>query len=148
MPGVTKIGDKTFNGCKGLNGNLVLLSKLKTIGEAAFQYTNLKGNITLPEGLTDIGKYAFSYSQIGAGQDLIIPKNITHIGASAFQRNVGIAEWHSITFAEGADLKEFGEPIVAKDKDGIMIYRMLTYILFHSQTKLSKKIALQSDKAN
>lgn len=70
---------------------------------------------------------------------MIISKTVKHIGASAFQRNVGIVEWHSITFAEGVDLKENGEPIVAKDKDGIMIYRMLTYILFHSQQNYQKK---------
>ncbi len=55
-----------------------------TIGDYAFQTTNLN-SLTLGNSVTTIGDYAFSgYSEGGSITDLVIPDSVTSIGIAAF----------------------------------------------------------------
>ena len=56
---VTEIGEQAFQNCTGFNGTLTLSSKLKTIGEYAFNQSRFTGTLKLPNSLTDIGIAAF-----------------------------------------------------------------------------------------
>ena len=56
---VTEIGEQAFQNCTGFDGTLTLSSKLKTIGEYAFNQSWFTGTLKLPNSLTDIGIAAF-----------------------------------------------------------------------------------------
>ena len=117
---VTKIGPDAFSWCRELNGTLTLgsaNSRLQTIGDRAFQYCDkLTGDIVIPNTVTEIGAGAFSnctalngmltlggensqlqtigmqafYQCRNLTGDLNIPAGVTSIGASAFYQCYGL----------------------------------------------------------
>lgn len=80
---ITVVGDKAFDGCWGLSGNLSIPSTVTRIGENAFSYCQFKGGLNLPANLTYIGDRAFCYCQWMTGS-LYIPDSVTYLGESAF----------------------------------------------------------------
>ena len=80
------IGQSAFYGCRGLTGDLSIPSSVTTIGRRAFQLcSGFTGTITLSEGLTSIPAHAFS-GCTGITGNLIIPSSVTSIGDYAFYR--------------------------------------------------------------
>lgn len=82
---VTDIGKGAFGNCfkdESVEVNLTLPKNLKTIGENAFEYSQMKG-ITLPEGLTAIGQKAFL--RCSKLEKIEIPSTITVIENSVFE---------------------------------------------------------------
>ena len=82
--GVTKIGDRAFNG-RHLKG-VVLPSTLETIGSYAFNDHQVT-EVILPENVKTIGSYAFRINQEGLAHTLTTIKlneGLTTIGNSAF----------------------------------------------------------------
>lgn len=73
----------------GLGGQLVLPSKLRTIGERAFYEAQITGELILPESLDSIGSRAFQgCSEIKS--ELKIPAALTTIGDYTFQGCAGL----------------------------------------------------------
>ena len=77
---VTEIGEQAFQNCTGFNGTLTLSSKLKTIGEYAFNQSGFTGTLKLPNSLTDIGIAAFMNCKYFTSLELsnalsVIPKH-------------------------------------------------------------------------
>lgn len=63
---------------------ITLPNSLITIGNQAFSGNDLTG-IVFPNSLTTIGDYCFQNNQLGG--NLIIPENVSNIGAGAFRTN-------------------------------------------------------------
>lgn len=80
---ITVVGDKAFDGCWGLSGNLSIPSTVTKIGENAFGYCQFTGGLDLPGNLTYIGDHAFAYCQWMRGA-LYIPDSVTYLGEGAF----------------------------------------------------------------
>lgn len=77
------IGERSFEGCSGLYGNLHLPDKLKEIRKRAFQNCkNLTGDITIPQGVKIISEECFSGS--GFNGNLQLHDGISTIEKSAF----------------------------------------------------------------
>ena len=77
---VTEIGEQAFQNCTGFNGTLTLSSKLKTIGEYAFNQSRFTGTLKLPNSLTNIGIAAFMNCKYFTSLELsnalsVIPKH-------------------------------------------------------------------------
>ena len=103
---VTEIGEQAFQNCTGFYGTLTLSSKLKTIGEYAFNQSRFTGTLKLPNSLTDIGIAAFMDCKyftslelsnalsvipkhafkgcVGLSGSLVIPDGVKAIGEYAF----------------------------------------------------------------
>ncbi|SIQ06445.1 Leucine rich repeat-containing protein [Alkalispirochaeta americana] len=60
-------------------------SALETIGNRAFEGTNLRGPLEIPGTVTSIGEKAFF--ELGISGDLVIPDSVITIGAEAFRDN-------------------------------------------------------------
>mgnify|MGYP003312175879 CR=1 FL=1 len=103
--GVTSIGTNAFENCSGIEGDLVIPSTVKSIGDFAFSgceklpSVTIKGgsigesafsgctgltSISLQEGVTSIGTNAFENCS-GIEGALVIPKTMTSIGGYAFR---------------------------------------------------------------
>ena len=100
---VTEIGEQAFQNCTGFYGTLTLSSKLKTIGEYAFNQSRFTGTLKLPNSLTDIGIAAFMDCKYFTSLELsnalsVIPKH-------AFKGCVGLSG--SLVIPEG--VKAIGE---------------------------------------
>ena len=116
--GVTVIEQSTFNGCRnlahvGMSENVTSIgitafynsgltsatfhfpNALTSIGQSAFENTQLDGEIILPSMLTTIGAQAFAGTQITS---VVIPATVTSIGTGAFAPIPTLAQ---IILAEG-----------------------------------------------
>ena len=80
--GIKTIGNHAFY-IQGFS-NVVIPSSVETIGEASFGM-NMLSTIYLPPSLKTIGKEAFKHNQLIG--EIVIPKNVTSIGYSAFDAN-------------------------------------------------------------
>ena len=85
--GITVIGKNSFRGSYALKEVVFPDSTLTTIGESAFQYTNLT-EFVIPDSVTTIGKNAFYYEPGHLGTKLLtsvtIPNPKTTIDSTAF----------------------------------------------------------------
>jgi hypothetical protein len=112
QPSVERIGNRAFFGCRNLTGHLYFPSGLKSLGVSAFEgCSNLNGTIVFPSNpdFTVIPENAFANCSAMTGistntgngtslmlndapipNGLILPANITQIGANAF-RNCNFA---------------------------------------------------------
>ena len=81
LEGVTRIGDRAFQGCVNL-AELTLPESLEKIGSYAFYDCESIISITFPDTVTSIGNYAF-YGCNGLAM-LDLPSNLTNIGSYAF----------------------------------------------------------------
>ena len=75
------IGNKAFQGCPYLTGNLDLPSGVISIGDYAFEGTYYT-SVTLPVKLQKIGINAFN--NLPLKQKLVLPRSLTSIGDGAF----------------------------------------------------------------
>jgi len=105
--GISHIGAYAFLFCKNIEGEIVIPSSVKTIGNNAFEMCGTNVTLVLSKGVTSIGKEAFYASGItgrldipdsvisigdtafmgctGITGELAIPNSVTHIGEAAFQ---------------------------------------------------------------
>lgn len=80
---ITAIGEEAFFGCDNLhNISFPLNSKIRTIGQSAFEYCTKLDEINLPNSVTTISASAFS--QCDKLTNLILPNSVTTIGRAAF----------------------------------------------------------------
>ena len=95
---VRSIGERAFNGCRNLNGDLTLPDSVQTIGAGAFQgCEKLSGDLTIPDSVQTIGDSAFEFCT-GLNGTLTLGKNLRTIGKKAFS---GCAFTGSLTIPEG-----------------------------------------------
>ena len=95
---VRSIGERAFNGCRNLNGDLTLPDSVQTIGAGAFQgCEKLSGDLTIPDSVQTIGNSAFEFCT-GLNGTLTLGKNLRTIGKKAFS---GCAFTGSLTIPEG-----------------------------------------------
>ena len=95
---VRSIGERAFNGCRNLNGDLTLPDSVQTIGAGAFQgCEKLSGDLTIPDSEQTIGDSAFEFCT-GLNGTLTLGKNLRTIGKKAFS---GCAFTGSLTIPEG-----------------------------------------------
>ena len=81
---VATIGEKAFQNCSSLVGDLIIPDSVTTIGNYAFgSCSKLNGVLSLGNSVTTIGESAFSLCRTLTGQ-LIIPDSVVTIGSSAF----------------------------------------------------------------
>lgn len=86
---LTRIGPKSFRGCRGLTGNLIIPNSVITIGGFAFSGCNgLTGCLTIGNSVNKIGGWAFS-NCTGFTGNLIIPNSVITIGGFAFSGCTG-----------------------------------------------------------
>lgn len=84
--GVAHIRTGAFSECRSLTG-IELPPSLYTIGECAFDDTNLKNTLTIPDGTKQIGDRAFYTSSLTKA---VIPRSVTEIGKECFTCGVTI----------------------------------------------------------
>ena len=115
--GITVIANKLFQNCTIDINNFILPSSITTIGDYAFNNTNLSTctKFDLPEALTTIGSNAFNNTDLSACTDFALPDTLTTLGESAFNsvnlsactnftlKNTAITSINASTF-ENADL--------------------------------------------
>ena len=95
---VRSIGERAFNGCRNLNGDLTLPDSVQTIGAGAFQgCEKLSGDLTIPDSVQTIGDSAFEFCT-GLNGTLTLGKNLRTIAKAAFS---GCAFTGSLTIPEG-----------------------------------------------
>ena len=105
--GVDSIGDYTFSGCTGFEGELIIPSSISDIGHSAFYgCTGLTGKLVIPSSVDKVGTAAFfgcdgltaleislgvrSIGDVAFGNcsgfigELVIPTSVVDIGDSAF----------------------------------------------------------------
>ena len=95
------VGNNAFSECTGLTGTLTLGSSLQTIGAGAFYDCSFSGNLVIPDSVTSIGRYAFysrPYLRPETQGTLTLGKNLRTIGKAAFS---GCAFTGSLTIPEG-----------------------------------------------
>lgn len=81
---VVAIGDRAFEDCYGLRGNLVIPSTVKRIGDSAFfGCSGLTGKLVIPSSVTEIGDFAF-FECLGLTGSLTLPESVVSVGESAF----------------------------------------------------------------
>ena len=123
LPGVTEIGESSFDYCTALE-NIELPSTLTSIGRYAFAGCSGLKSIDLPSSVVTIGDYAFSGCE--SLETISIPEGVTEIGMFAFTSCANLTEakisasvvsigeamfqfcykLESVTFAEGSRLTE------------------------------------------
>lgn len=81
-PFVKEIGEKAFQGCRQLKGDLILPYNLEIVGAHAFENCGFDGNLYLGAMLREIKEYAFHRCEFTG--KLKFPKYVKRIGASAF----------------------------------------------------------------
>jgi hypothetical protein len=92
---VVGIADGAFLSSNITGLDLSNATKLKTIGDRAFEDSALSGTLTIPDSVTTIGVSAFEHT--GLSGDLIIPDTVSTLGARAFSDCIGIGR----VFLEG-----------------------------------------------
>ena len=114
---VRSIGERAFNGCRNLNGDLTLPDSVQTIGAGAFQgCEKLSGDLTIPDSVVEIGEGAFRDCKNLNGT-LTLGKNLRTIGKEAFSGCAftgsltipeGVTEIADSAFGAGIPLKKYG----------------------------------------
>ena len=114
---VRSIGERAFNGCRNLNGELTLPDSVQTIGAGAFQgCEKLSGDLTIPDSVVEIGEGAFRDCKNLNGT-LTLGKNLRTIGKEAFSGCAftgsltipeGVTEIADSAFGAGIPLKKYG----------------------------------------
>ena len=114
---VRSIGERAFNGCRNLNGDLTLPDSVQTIGAGAFQgCEKLSGDLTIPDSVQTIGDSAFEFCT-GLNGTLTLGKNLRTIGKKAFSGCAftgsltipeGVTEIADSAFGAGIPLKKYG----------------------------------------
>ena len=114
---VRSIGERAFNGCRNLNGDLTLPDSVQTIGAGAFQgCEKLSGDLTIPDSVVEIGEGAFRACKNLNGT-LTLGKNLRTIGKEAFSGCAftgsltipeGVTEIADSAFGAGIPLKKYG----------------------------------------
>ena len=114
---VTSIGSSAFDGCKALNGKLILSKNLTEINSRSFIYTSLKGDLIVPDSVTTIGSYAF-YGNQNINGTLRIGKSVNSIKDNAF----GSTKIKIVDFSRAKELKE------VKDNAFSSVSNVLSYV--------------------
>jgi len=105
---VRSIGERAFNGCRNLNGDLTLPDSVQIVGNNAFsECTGLTGTLTLGSSLQTIGAGAF-YDCSFSG-NLVIPDSVTSIGRYAFYSRPYLRPETQGTLTLGRNLRTIGE---------------------------------------
>ena len=85
---VTSIGNRAFSGSGLTNFEFSDAGNLKTIGNSAFNSTQIK-NMVIPDGVTTLGSYVFGYGPI---KSVTIPASVTSIGNYFFEETSSLNE--------------------------------------------------------
>ena len=85
---VTSIGNRAFSGSGLTNFEFSDAGNLKTIGNSAFNSTQIK-NMVIPDGVTTLGSYIFGYGPI---KSVTIPASVTSIGNYFFEETSSLNE--------------------------------------------------------
>ncbi len=85
--GVTYIGQRAFEDCRGLT-TLLIPSSVAHIGEAAFRGCTGLAAVAIPNGVTEIGRELFSGCT--GLREVALPDSVTSIGSSAFEGCTGL----------------------------------------------------------
>ncbi|MBQ3045502.1 MAG: leucine-rich repeat protein, partial [Clostridia bacterium] len=85
---VTSIGNRAFSGSGLTNFEFSDAGNLKTIGNSAFNSTQIK-NMVIPDGVTTLGSYVFGYGPI---QSVTIPASVTSVGNYFFEETSSLNE--------------------------------------------------------
>ena len=97
--GLQKIGSKSFQGCSGLTGELVIPESVTTIGSGAFQNCRgLSGSLTIPAAVTVIDNNSFE-NCVGL-LEIKFETGIKIIGGYAFKECTGVT---SVTIGESVE---------------------------------------------
>ena len=91
--GITKIGELTFKGCKGLT-SVTIPNSVKEIGHYAFGECSGLTSVTIPSGVTSIEAYTFY--KCTALTNVTIPNSVTEIGQTAFSECTGLTKIESL----------------------------------------------------
>ena len=87
---ITLIGEKAFNNCKGITGDLILPKELVKIENDAFRNcSGLTGHLILPDKLTEIENRAFDRCSLLIG-NLVLTDKLTKVGSGAFMYCYGL----------------------------------------------------------
>lgn len=108
---VTKIGRTAFYNCNTLN-NINLPETLKSIGDSAFYYTNIK-EIILHASLTEIGKWAFYCYNLNNVYVECAPVDIS-AGCFRYYRTLYVPSEYEEQYRAATGWKNFST-IIAKD---------------------------------
>ena len=85
---VTSIGNRAFSNSGLTNFEFSDAGNLKTIGNSAFNSTQIK-NMVIPDGVTTLGSYIFGYGPI---KSVTIPASVTSIGNYFFEETSSLNE--------------------------------------------------------
>ncbi|MBR2957685.1 MAG: leucine-rich repeat domain-containing protein, partial [Clostridia bacterium] len=85
---VTSIGNRAFSNSGLTNFEFSDAGNLKTIGNSAFNSTQIK-NMVIPDGVTTLGSYVFGYGPI---KSVTIPGSVTSIGNYFFEETSSLNE--------------------------------------------------------
>ena len=85
---VTSIGNRAFSNSGLTNFEFSDAGNLKTIGNSAFNSTQIK-NMVIPDGVTTLGSYVFGYGPI---KSVTIPASVTSVGNYFFEETSGLNE--------------------------------------------------------
>ncbi|MBR3803265.1 MAG: leucine-rich repeat protein [Clostridia bacterium] len=85
---VTSIGNRAFSGSGLTNFEFSDAGNLKTIGNSAFNSTQIK-NMVIPDGVTTLGSYIFGYGPI---KSVTIPASVTSVGNFFFEETSSLNE--------------------------------------------------------
>lgn len=85
---VTSIGNRAFSGSGLTNFEFSDAGNLKTIGNSAFNSTQIK-NMVIPDGVTTLGSYVFGYGPI---KSVTIPASVTSVGNYFFEETSSLNE--------------------------------------------------------
>ena len=92
--GITRIGNRAFVGCTGLE-RVTIPDSVESIGEYAFSRCTALAAISIPGNVLTVGSYAFSGCT--GLTDITTGDGVTTIGSYAFQ---GCSDLHKITLAD------------------------------------------------
>ncbi len=80
---IIEIGINAFNNCTGMEGKINLGQNVTTIGNYAFNgCTGITGDLVIPTRVTTISDYIFTNTSIDS---IVIHENVTQLGTGAFQ---------------------------------------------------------------
>jgi len=85
---VTSIGNRAFSNSGLTNFEFSDAGNLKTIGNSAFNSTQIK-NMVIPDGVTTLGSYVFGYGPI---KSVTIPASVTSVGNYFFEETSSLNE--------------------------------------------------------